>query len=108
MVLSRQAEEKLMNVLTFPGGWLPQEEREEQEELSLLREELLACTVLLLHSLLQHVKCLQLADLFASNHLHIYQVYTKQGLCKLLSTPRESALAVMEEKGSDAWCYAKV
>ncbi len=60
--------------------------------MSRLRVELLPFTVLLLHSFLlntgMHVKCFQLADLVASNHFHIYQVYTKQSLCKLLATPR--------------------
>ena len=115
MVQSRQTEEKLMNVLSFPGGWLLQEdeEAEEEPELGRLREELLPRTVLLLlHSLLhntgQYNKCLHLADLVPSYQHHIYQVYTKTGLRELLAKLRESLVAVMEEGGTDSWGYAKL
>ena len=112
-------------ILTFPGGWLMEEEqaddtmdtREVGEELmerlgqlSELRSTLLPRTVTLLHSLLhstgQYTKCVALADLVAGEQHGIYQAFTSQGVKELLSKIRESALAGMEQ-GKDAWGFTK-
>jgi len=125
MVQSRQAEEKIRAILTFPGGWLMEEEQGEDtmdtrevggeqlerlEQLSELRSTLLPRTVTLLHSLLhstgQFTKCVALADLVAGEQHGIYQAFTSQGVKELLGKIRESALAGMEQ-GKDAWGFAK-
>jgi len=124
MVQSRQAEDKLRAVLSFPGGWLIEEDEDESsmdvqeddenaerlEQLSELRVTLIPRTVTLLHSLLhstaQYAKCVALADLVSGEHYSIYQSFSPQGIKELLSKIRESALAVMEQ-GKDPWGYSK-
>ena len=125
VVQSRQAEERIRAVLAFPGGWLVEEEREQdmtmevegepvdQErdaELISLRRLLIPRMVTLLHSLLhstgQHQQCVALADTVADESHGLYQTFTPDSLRELLVKIRESALAGME-KGRDAWGYAK-
>ena len=125
VVQSRQAEERIRAVLVFPGGWLVEDEREEDEtmevegfstdqereaELASLRRLLVPRTVTLLHSLLhstgQHQQCVALADTVADEGHALYQAFTPDSLRELLVKIRESALAGME-KGKDAWGYAK-
>jgi len=125
MVQSRQAEEKIRAVLTFPGGWLIEEEEgedtmdtresgEEQinrmEQMSELRRSLLPRMVTLLHSLLhstgQYSKCVALADLVVGEQHGIYLSFTKQQVKELLGKIRESSLAVMEQ-GKDPWGFNK-
>ena len=113
-------------MLSFPGGWLVEEEREEQDvtmevegssadqereaELASLRRLLVPRTVTLLHSLLhstgQHQQCVALADTVADEGHALYQAFTPDSLRELLVKIRESALAGME-KGRDAWGYSK-
>ena len=112
-------------MLAFPGGWLVEDEREEedaameveifsdqerQSELVSLRRLLLPRTVTLLHSLLhstgQHQQCVALADTVADEGHALYQAFTPDSLRELLVKIRESALAGME-KGRDAWGYEK-
>lgn len=97
-VQSRQAEDRLRALLTFPGGWLLEQEEEEGEdtmdtreqeeearsqELASLRRQLLPRSVLLLHSLLhstgQHSKAVQLADLVAEEGHQLYQAFNQVG-----------------------------
>ena len=125
VVQSRQAEERIRAVLSFPGGWLVEEEREEdttmdvegfsadqerEAELASLRRLLVPRTVTLLHSLLhstgQHQQCVALADTVADEGHALYQAFTPESLRELLVKIRESALAGME-KGRDAWGYTK-
>jgi len=125
VVQSRQAEERIRAVLVFPGGWLVEDEREEdvtmevegfstdqerEAELASLRRLLVPRTVTLLHSLLhstgQHQQCVALADTVADEGHALYQAFTPDSLRELLVKIRESALAGME-KGKDAWGYAK-
>ena len=120
-VQSRQAEEKIRAVITFPGGWLLLEEQEEEGmeqeevgaragELSALREVVLPRTVTLLHSLLhstgQYAKAVSLADTVAEEGHSLYRAYSPEALQELLAKVRESALASMEQ-GRDAWGYKK-
>ena len=112
-------------MLVFPGGWLVEDEREEdvtmevegcstdqerEAELASLRRLLVPRTVTLLHSLLhstgQHQQCVSLADTVADEGHALYQAFTPDSLRELLVKIRESALAGME-KGKDAWGYAK-
>jgi len=125
MVQSRQAEEKIRAILTFPGGWLMEEEEgdetmdtrevgddetERVEQMTELRSKLLPRTVTLLHSLLhstaQFGKCVALADLVAGEQHGIYQAFTSQGVKELLGKIRESGLAGMEQ-GKDPWGFNK-
>jgi len=125
MVQSRQAEEKIRAVLTFPGGWLMEEAQgddtmdtrevgeeqvERMEQMMELRSSLLPRTVTLLHSLLhstgQYGKCVALADLVVGEQHGIYQAFTKQGVQELLTKIRESSLAAMEQ-GKDPWGFNK-
>merc|ERR1712192_276142 len=118
VVQSRQAEERIRAVLAFPGGWLVEEEREEQDvtmevegssadqereaELASLRRLLVPRTVTLLHSLLhstgQHQQCVALADTVADEGHALYQAFTPDSLRELLVKIRESALAGMEKE----------
>merc|ERR1712013_217424 len=111
MVQSRQAEEKIRAVLTFPGGWLIEEEEiNRMEQMSELRRSLLPRMVTLLHSLLhstgQYSKCVALADLVVGEQHGIYLSFTKQQVKELLGKIRESSLAVMEQ-GKDPWRFNK-
>jgi len=124
MVQSRQGEDKIRAVLTFPGGWLVDEdavgdetmdtkeesEDQRQEELCSLRRLVLPRTVILLHSLLhstgQYAKGVALADIVADERHALHLAFTKDGLKDLLQEVRESALASMEQ-GRDAWGYNK-
>ena len=91
VVQSRQAEERIRAVLAFPGGWLVEDEREEdvamevegfsdqerEAELVALRRLLVPRTVTLLHSLLhstgQHQQSVALADTVADEGHALYQ-----------------------------------
>ena len=121
MVQARQAEEKLRAVITFPGGWLLQEEEEEVEmegeekeragELAQLRNTLLPRAVTLLHSVLhstaQYRKAIGLADLVAGEQHGVYTAFSQQDSRDLLAKVRESSLAAMDQ-GKDPWGFDKL
>jgi len=127
LIQSRQTEEKLRAVLTFPGGWLVQEREEEEEEetmdvreseeeerlreMSGLRSLLVPRTVTLLHTLLhttgQYSKSLGLADLVAKEQLFLYSAFSRQDVTELLNKMRESSLAAMDQ-GKDPWGFNKL
>ena len=122
---SRQTEEKLRAVLTFPGGWLLLEEREDEDtmdmrdggeqermlELSELRKQLVPRTVTLLHTLLhttgQFSKSIAMADLVASDQHFLYSSFSQQDMTELLNKMRESSLAAMDQ-GKDPWGFNKL
>jgi len=127
MIQSRQTEERLRAVLTFPGGWLVEDDQDEDEntmdtgdvdsedterknQLIELRKLLVPRSVTLLHSLLhttgQFAKSVALADLVSSDQYNIYTAFSKQDIKELLSKIRESSLAVMDQ-GKDPWGYSK-
>ena len=124
LIQSRQTEEKLKAVLTFPGGWLVQEREDEDRmdmreetdeerllELSGLRKMLVPRTVTLLHRLLhttgQFSACLGLADLVASEQHLLYAAFTRQDMKEFLNKIRESSLAAMDQ-GKDPWGFNKL
>jgi len=120
VIQSRHAEEKLREVLNFPGGWLvePQDEGEmldesetvRLEEMKSLRGEILPQTVLLLHSVLhntgQFKACLELASLVTDESTRNYAAFSTDKIKQILAKLRESSLAVMEE-GRDPWGFQK-
>ena len=126
LLQSRQTEEKLRAVLTFPGGWLLQDREEEDEEtmevreageeerlleLGELRRQLVPRTVTLLHSLLhttgQFSRSIGLADLVASEQHFLYSAFSRQDMTELLTKIRESSLAAMDQ-GKDPWGFNKL
>jgi len=125
MVQSRQAEEKITAVLTFPGGWLTEEDQNDEtmdtgeegeeeadrlQQLEKLRKMIIPRTVLLLHSLLhstgQYAKSVAIADLVSSEQYGIYHSFTSTDMKEFLRKTRESSLACMEQ-GKDPWGYVK-
>jgi len=124
LIQAGKTEAKLREVLTFPGGWLLDDDNQDSDETEMLdevederrrelvslRKQLLPQTVSLLHSLLhntgQHKECLALADLVASDKYQLFTAYDKQQLRDLLKKLRESSLAAME-KDCDAWGHPK-
>ena len=122
---SRQTEDKLRAVLTYPGGWLLVEERDDEDtmdvresgeeermaEMSELRRQLVPRTVTLLHTLLhttgQFSKSIGLADLVASEQHFLYSAFSQQDMTELLTKMRESSLAAMDQ-GKDPWGFNKV
>merc|ERR1712107_964084 len=92
VVQSRQAEERIRAVLTFPGGWLVEEEREQDMTMEVEGEP---------------ADQERDAELISMRRLLIPRLVTLlDSLRELLVKIRESALAGME-KGRDAWGYAK-
>ena len=124
LVQSRQTEEKLKAVLTFPGGWLVQEREDEDTmdvredteeerlvELSSLRKTLVPRTVTLLHTLLhstgQFSASVSLADMVASEQHGLYSAFSRHDMAQLLTKVRESSLAAMDQ-GKDPWGFDKL
>jgi len=124
LVQSRQTEEKLKAVLTFPGGWLVQEREDEDTmdvredteeerlvELSSLRKTLVPRTVTLLHTLLhstgQFSASVSLADMVASEQHGLYSAFSRHDMVQLLTKVRESSLAAMDQ-GKDPWGFDKL
>jgi len=122
LIQSRQAEEKLKEVLNFPGGWLIDqdpssseemmdvEESKRLDEMSSLRGELIPQTFLLLHSVLhntgQFQAAIRLANLLADESTANYSAFTKDKIKQFLGKVRESSLAVLDE-GKDPWGFPK-
>jgi len=123
LIQSRQAEEKLKQVLQFAGGWLleaqnvdddegmmDEEQAKRQSEMSALRTELIPQTFLLLHSVLhntgQYQAAINLANLLADESTSNYAAFSKDKIKQFLAKIRESSLAVLDE-GKDPWGFQK-
>jgi len=123
VIQSRQAEDKLREVINFPMGWLMEEQGDEDEtemldeeeekrrdEMNKLRAEILPQTFLLLHSVLHNTGQFQASILLGNDvvgeHTGNYAAFSKEKIKQFLAKIRESSMAVME-KGQDPWGFNK-
>jgi len=122
LIQSRQAEQKLKEILNFPGGWLldedsindeemiDEDESKRKDEMASLRGELIPKTFLLLHSVLhntgQYQAAITLANIVADESTANYAAFNKEQIKQFLGKVRESSLAVLDE-GKDPWGFQK-
>ncbi|KAJ8373496.1 hypothetical protein SKAU_G00040760 [Synaphobranchus kaupii] len=106
--LTDDVKERIYNVLLFvDGGWMvdvredADEEPERSHQMALLRQLCLPMMAFLLQSVLhstkQHQESLRLADIIASEQHRLYQVFSKEELCKFLQKLRESSLLLLDQ-----------
>ncbi|KAJ8245281.1 hypothetical protein GJAV_G00269060 [Gymnothorax javanicus] len=106
--LTDDVKERIYNVLLFvDGGWMvdvredAEEDQERSHQMRLLRQLCLPMMTFLLQSVLhsteQYQECLRLADIIASDQHRLYQVFSKDELCKFLQKLRESSLLLLDQ-----------
>nr|XP_006815564.1 PREDICTED: nuclear pore complex protein Nup107-like [Saccoglossus kowalevskii] len=107
---SKTVVECIYNVLLFPdGGWMVDQREEEDDmgdsgrthQMMLLRQLCIPSMCSLLHSVLhntkQYTRCIQLADVIASEEHQLYKVFRKEELQRLLQMMRESSLQLLDD-----------
>lgn len=98
---------KIYNVLLFiDGGWMVDQRPDDQpdenrsRQMSQLRQLCLPTLCLLLHKVLhtteQYKECLQLADIIASDHYKLNQVFQPEELQQLLQRLADSSVALLD------------
>lgn len=111
LVQSRDVCGLLLSILKFPNGWLISNINQEKEdrdsrfvEMDYIRRTCIMEVSFLLHSVYhstrQYKEALQLADLLASEHGSLYQVFNKEDMRKFLMKLKDSSVALMEAKST--------
>lgn len=115
MMQTKTTEDKIYNVLLFVnGGWMVDQRTDGERDMTrmhqmrLLRQLCLPPLCFLLHTILHSTeqlnKCLQLADVIASEQHKLYQVFRRGELQKFLQKLRESSIVLLDT-GCDALGY---
>ncbi|XP_029967223.1 nuclear pore complex protein Nup107 [Salarias fasciatus] len=113
--LTEDVKERIYNVLLFvDGGWMVdsrqdcEQDCERSFQMKSLRSLCLPRLSFLLLSVLQsssrHQEALRLADILSSDQHHLYQVFSKDELRRLLQKLRESSVALLD-RGLDPLGY---
>jgi len=108
MLQSKTTVDKIYNVLLFvDGGWMVDQRKEacvdesRALQMSRLRSMCLPALCLLLHSVLhctgQYQKCMQLADIMASEQHQLYTIFSHDELCRFLQKLQESSVELLNK-----------
>ncbi|XP_034939545.1 nuclear pore complex protein Nup107 [Chelonus insularis] len=114
---TKEVKQLLFNVLLFPqGGWLVDtkeasvEDPLRKHQLEKLRSLCIPKVTLLLLTVMsemnQHMECVELADVLASEQYKLYKVFSKTSLREVYTKICESSVVLMDQK-KDAWGYSK-
>ena len=96
--LAREANDKIMTVITFSDGWMA--EPEDDVELAYLRKLCIPELIFLLHTLLnstqKYGEAVALADIVASEVHGLYECFHKENMRTFLNKIKQSAVCQLE------------